>query len=346
MRRRDFIKAVCLLCSGWSAKSWAAPLADSFPETSLKRVSETKTRMGTFVTITLYHASRERARDIIEAAFLHMENLIHLYDRHEEGSPLSYLNRQGFLDNPPPALLSILERAGAFHSRSRGNFDVTVKPVLDLYEEARLSGRLPEPNAVRETLCRVGFSNIEVHRKRIVFRKEGMGITLDGLAKGTVIDGTIRFLKTKGVNHALVEAGGDLRVMGGKPLGEPWQIAVYDPQGEKGARERIALYEGAVATSGCYFVYFDSGKDHYHILSPETGTSPSWSVSATVIAPTAEEADALATSLMLLPPNRGLSWINRQPNLAALIITRGGPKVCSSQWSRFRGAGPDEIHHG
>jgi thiamine biosynthesis lipoprotein len=332
MDRRTFIQSLCLLCSGWTAKSWAAfPNQDSL-SSSLHRVSESKTHMGTFVTITLFHPSQEKAGAIAEAAFLHMEKEIHLYNRHEEGSPLSYLNRQGFLNNPPPELLAILERARELHSRSSGVFDVTIKPVLDLYEEAFLLGRLPESAAVGKTLPRVGFSNLKINGKKITFQKEGMGITLDGLAKGTVIDGTIEFLRKNGIKHALVEAGGDLRVIGGRGLGSPWRIAVYDPHEINGAQERIALTEGAVATSGCYFVYYDPRQDHFHILSPESGSSPPWSTSATVIAPTAEEADALATSLMLLSPEQALSFINRDKRLAAMIITREGQRLPSSRW--------------
>jgi FAD:protein FMN transferase len=87
-----------------------------------------------------------------------------------------------------------------------------------------------------------------------------------------------------------------------------------------------------VATSGCYFVYYDPRQDHFHILSPDSGSSPPWSTSATVIAPTAEEADALATSLMLLSPEQALSFINRDKRLAAMIITREGQRLPSSRW--------------
>jgi FAD:protein FMN transferase len=341
--RRTFVKALCLLCSGWSVKSWAAPLIGS-AKSPLHRVSETRTHMGTFVTIALFHPSQEKAREIIEAAFLHMEKLIHLYNRHEEGSPLSYLNRQGFLNDPPPELLVILQRARELHSRSSGLFDVTIKPVLDLFEEAHILGGLPESSTVRKTLSQVGLSNLDIDRKKIFFKKEGMGITLDGLAKGTVVDGTIDFLRKKGVEQALVEAGGDLRVIGGRGLNSPWRIAVYNPHQEKEAQEPIRLSEGALATSGCYFVSYDSRQDQFHILSPETGFSPPWSTSATVIAPTAEAADGLATSLMLFSPAQGLSLINRDERLAAMIITREGQKMRSARWPELEETRPGQLY--
>ena len=144
----------------------------------------------------------------------------------------------------------------------------------------------------------------------------------------------------QGIRHALVDAGGDLRVLGGRADGLPWRIGVYDPAGETKSQEMIFLREGAVATSGNYMVFFDREKVHHHILSPESGSSPPWSTGTTVIAPSAETADALATSLMLFSPEEGLSFINRRERLAAMLLTREGKKAYSGRWpqnSRMRG---------
>jgi thiamine biosynthesis lipoprotein len=131
-----------------------------------------------------------------------------------------------------------------------------------------------------------------------------------------------------------VDAGGDLRVFGGRSAGLPWRIAVYDPFNGNKSQEIISLAEGAVATSGSYMVYFDREQVHHHILSPESGVSPIWSVSSTVIAPTAEEADALATSLMVLSPEEGRSLVDRDERLASMLITREGKKVPSLRWPK------------
>ncbi len=98
--------------------------------------------------------------------------------------------------------------------------------------------------------------------------------------------------------------------------------------------ETISLSDGAVSTSGNYMVYFDREKVHHHILSPENGMSPPWSVSSTILAPTSEDADALATSLMLLSPEDGMSLINQDRGLAAMLITQEGKKIHSLRWTR------------
>lgn len=335
MGRRAFLQGLGILGAGWAIKSWARPLTTTPFSTSLVQVSETRNLMGTFVTITLFHPSGQQAQTALGEAFQRMENLIQIFNRHESGTPVSYLNERGFLNNPPPELCTVLRQAIAIHSRTLGAFDITIKPVLDLYEAENALGRLPVPEAIQGALSRIGAAGVKIGPDNIAFRREGMGITLDGIAKGTIVDKTITFLQKNGIRHALVDAGGDLRVIGGRSAGRPWRIAVYDPTKETKSPEEILLQDGAVATSGSYMVYFDQEKIHHHILSPESGISPPWSVSATVIAPLAEEADAMATSLMILSPEEGLSLINRDNRLAAMLITKEGKKGHSLRWSRF-----------
>jgi thiamine biosynthesis lipoprotein len=346
MNRRSFIQGLGILSAGWTVKGWTAPPNTPPLPSSLAPTSETRNLMATFVTISLFHPSRDQAQAVLGAAFQRMDELIRLFNRHDPGSALSVLNEKGCLSDPPPELLKLLGRFMAIHARTEGLFDVTIKPVLDLYESAKEEGRLPAAPAIREALSRVGAAGLELSPQKIAFRKEGMGITLDGIAKGNIVDETITFIRKKGIRQALVAAGGDLRVMGGRADGLPWRIGVYDPAGETKSQEVIFLREGAVATSGNYMVYFDREKVHHHILSPETGTSPPWSAQTTVIAPSAETADALATSLMLFSPEEGLAFINRQERLAALVLHKEGKKTPSSRWPRnnlTRGGRTDHV---
>lgn len=336
MNRRTFIQSLCMLSAGWTVKGWANPLGHTRFSSTLNKVSETRNLMGTFVTITLFHPSREQAQAVLGQAFYRMENLIQIFNRHEDSSPVSYLNERGFINDPPPELIKVLRRSMMIHFRTHGAFDITIKPVLDLYEAEveKESGRLPSTASIQAALGRVGAAKVEIGPQKITFGKEGMGITLDGIAKGTIVDETIAFLQRNGIQHALVVAGGDLRVIGGHSAGLPWRIAVYDPTKGTKSQEIISLVEGAVATSGNYMVYFDQEKIHHHILAPESGVSSPWLVSATVIAPSAEEADALSTSLMVLNPEDGGALVNRDERLASRLITRESRKVHSLKWPK------------
>jgi FAD:protein FMN transferase len=337
LNRRSFIQGLGILSAGWAMTGWAKPLTTDRFSSTLFKVTETRNLMGTFVTITLFHSSPGKGQTVLVTAFKQMENLIQIFDRHDNGSPLSYLNERGFLNRPPLELVQLLQRARGIHSWTGGVFDPTIKPVLDLYEaEAeRGLGRLPSTPDIKEALSLVDSGGLEISTQKIAFCKEGMGITLDGMAKGTIVDATLSFLQRSGVRHALVDAGGDLRVMGGRSVGRPWRIAVYDPNNGNSPAGVISLSEGAIATSGNYMVYFDQEKVHHHILSPVSGVSPLFSVSSTVLAPSAEEADALATSLMLLNPEEGLSLVNQDKRLSAMLISRDGKKGHSWRWPNY-----------
>jgi thiamine biosynthesis lipoprotein len=332
--RRTFIRGLGLLGAGWAVQGGAAPLRTVPFSASLSQTSETRNLMGTFVTITLFHSSRDQAQEALGAAFQHQEKLIRLYDRHDPRSALSVLNERGSLAGPPPELAALLHRSRSIHSLTGGRFDVTVKPLLDLYESGKEVGRLPSKQDIGEALTRVGIGGLEIGPRKIAFSREGMGITLDGIAKGTIVDETIAFLRKRGIRQALVDAGGDLRVMGGRGDGWPWRIMVYDPTRGNDEGEMIFLRDGAVATSGNYLVYFDRERVHHHILSPESGASPSWSIGVTMLDHSSEKADALATTLMLFTPAEGLAFVNRQKGSAALLLTREGGKMVSEQWPK------------
>jgi thiamine biosynthesis lipoprotein len=346
MNRRAFIQGLGLLSAGWTVQGWTAPLKTLPFSTSLSQTSETRNLMGTFVTITLLHPSREQAQAALGAAFQQMEAQIPLFDRHNPISALSVLNERGVLPGPPPELVKLLDRSRIIHSGTRGLFDVTIKPVLDLYEVEKERNRLPSASSIREALTRVGTSLLEISPQKIAFSREGMGITLDGIAKGTLVDETIAFIRNTGVQHALVDAGGDLRVLGGRGSGSPWRIAVYNPLAGKKSQETVSIREGAIATSGNYMVYFDQEKIHHHILSPENGYSPAGAVSATVVAPDAETADALATALMLFSPAEGRSFIEGRGRLAAMLLTGEGEKIYSGGWPRKHRTREGTTSHG
>jgi FAD:protein FMN transferase len=345
MNRRSFLQTLSILTAGWTVKGWAAPLSINRFSSFLVQVSETRNLMGTFVTITLFHASSQKGQAILGAAFKRMEALISLFNRHQNDSPVGYLNERGFLIDPPGELFQVIRSSVVTHSRTGGAFDITVKPLLDLYEAEKDFNRLPSVESIRDALNRLGIADMEIGPRKIAFRKEGMGITLDGIAKGSIVDRIIYFLQEKGILHALVDAGGDLRVIGGRSSGLPWRIAVYDPtQGIKSS-EMISLHDGAVATSGNYMVFYDQEKIHHHILSPKSGRSSPWEASSTVLAPLAEEADALATSLMVLSPEEGMDLINRDHRLAAMLINKKGQRTHSLRWPNTSKIIPGSGHH-
>jgi thiamine biosynthesis lipoprotein len=225
----------------------------------------------------------------------------------------------------------VLDRSRSFHALSRGAFDVTVKPVLDLLE-SRFPEREPSAGELEDAALLVGAEHLNVKRRRIRFARAGMSVTTDGIAKGYIVDRMAEVLAGHGVRRFLIDAGGDIRGSGLKEKGRPWMVGVRGP-GDTVFPDAIALQDGSVATSGSYERFYDAKRRFHHIVNPASGGSPvaAWSVS--VVAPTALAADALATTVFVLGPDAGMRLLETVPACAGFMVTADGDVRQSCRWS-------------
>lgn len=297
--------------------------------------------MGTLVSVTLIHESRGMAEEAAALAFQEMDRVVDLLNRYDPRSPLAHLNLEGTIKRPPPELREVLWRARFFHDVSAGAFDVTVQPLVDLLRQRALEGKagdaagLPEGplgSELREVASRVNGSKVAMDRKEIRLGLPGMGVTLDGIAKGFVVDCMAAILRERGLANYLVDAGGDIRSEGCREDGRPWRVGVQDPQKSGDLPDIIALRDGAVATSGSYEVYFDPERTYHHVVSPVSGRSPSVIQSVSVVAPTTLAADALATTVFVMEPRQGAAFIDSFPDCACLIVDHRGRQLRSRGW--------------
>lgn len=331
--RRDCLRILGMLGVGLAASNVLPVASEAKISNGLHQVSKTRPAMGTFVNITVVNASRDKALEAIEKGFSRIEELEKVFSRYSDGTPVSWLNRKGALADVPPELAAVMSKAAYFHIVSNGCFDITVQPLVDLYKNTfAATGKLPSTAQVKEKLELVDADGIRVNKKGISLLKDGMGITLDGIAGGFIVDETANALKRAGVQYALINAGGDIRAIGGNGPNQPWKVGITDPNKRKEYVQVVALNSGAVATSGSYEVCFDKAKTHHHILDTRTGSSPVNTTSVTITAPTTMEADALSTAVFVKGPQEGIQLVNSLKNVEALIMTRGARRFQSSGW--------------
>ena len=337
--RRDFIRLSGILGIGLAACPINAPLAEAVRfDNQLYKVSKSAIGMGTLVSITVLDPSKDHGEEAIAQAFQEIERLSKLLSRYDNETPLSQLNQSQVLKDVPPELLFVVGKSLQYHQVSHGFFDITVKPVLDVLAQSPMDqGDVSLPNETITRLLEVVDSRlISLDGSAIAFKRDGMGITLDGIAKGFIVDKAIEKLTQHGVQHALLNAGGDIRTIGDKGNNRPWKIAIEDPLKKRNYPDTIAITNGSIATSGNYELFFDREKVSHHIVNPKTGLSPLIYTSVSVTAPTAMEADALSTTLFLLDPTRGMRLINALPLCESLIITRNQYKIKSNGWEGIR----------
>lgn len=328
---RDPPSMAVLLEMGFEpARPVPEPIEDTILPSGDHRLVLDRRAMSTRVSIAAIHPSRYLLEDVAVRALEEMVRLIGLLNRFDPGSAVSVLNAEGRLANPPPELKLLLDRSAAVHQASGGAFDVTVQPLVDLLKQA---GDAPDPVLWRETLEMVGAQFLRTSRRLIALERGGMGITLDGIAKGYIVDSMAAVLQANGIDRFLIDAGGDMRASGLREDGLPWMIAVRDPRHGGILPSHLRITDGAVATSGGYEARFDPEGSWHQIVSPRTGRPRDDVLSVTVAGPTVFASDALATATALMSPGRGLRFVDSLPGFECLVIDGEGRSMLSAGWT-------------
>jgi thiamine biosynthesis lipoprotein len=336
MDRRAFLKLSGFVGLGMASAGFIPVNAEAvkFNRKNYK-VSETRLAMGTLVSMTLIHPSRDQAERAMGLAFQEINRLTKLLSRFDDRTAVGELNQSGFLLDIPPEMTEVVARALYYHRISRGAFDMTVKPLIDLIEEklGHEKQLLPTEKEIKQALTRVGSDKILLENRTIRFQRAGMEITLDGIAKGYVVDRVSQLLSGHKIENHLINAGGDIRTRGDKGDDKPWTIAIEDPLKKGHYPDIIQMRDGAVATSGNYEIFYDREKMFHHIVDPHSGLSPALKNSVSIRAETAMEADALSTSVFVMKPDEGIEFIDARPRCEGLVVAKAGTLLKSRGWT-------------
>lgn len=300
-----------------------------------KSYSETRQMMGTYVTITVYHQDQEIAYKSIDKAFSEGERIENILSDRINTSDVYVLNENKTLYSPRIETIDVLMVSDYIHQLSNGAFDITIKPILDLYTYSfQELKREPTDVEIQNELNKINQMNVVINGSKITIGEE-QSLTLGGIAKGYIVDKMIETLKKNDISSALVNAGGDLRTIGRKPFNQKWSIALSNPDNKREFIMRLNVENKSVATSGNYERYFDENKRFHHIINPMTGRSALGIISVTVVSQSATLADGLSTAVFVLGANNGLRLVENFEDTEALIITEKREIVKSSGWDEF-----------
>ncbi len=259
--------------------------------------------MNSDVSILAVADDPDRAHRAVEAAFKRMAEAAGTLNRFDPDSAVGRLNRQGRLSAPPADLLAVLDRARHVSEISDGAFDITVQPLMEYYFSLKRPVDLDRLDrgavAARDRL--VDYRKVRVSPTEVSLDGAGMGITLDGIAKGYVVDQGAAVLEAHGIGEAVLDAGGDVRTISHDDPGRTWTIGIADPIDQNRLFAAVRMRNGALATSGNYEIYFSADRRLFHIVNPHTGLSPDIYSSVTVLADRNTDSDALGTALFSLP---------------------------------------------
>ncbi len=285
--------------------------------------------MGTTFRIVLYAEDGERARRAAEAAFDRIQELDRTLSDWQPDSELSRLCAQSDAgpSGPIPVsedLFAVLAHAARTARQTGGAFDVSVGPWVRLWRRSVRQGELPTPEALAAARKSVGYEWVvlDPDSRTVTLALPRMRLDLGGIAKGFALDQALAVLAERGVPRALVDGGGDVAVGAPPPGRRAWRVAVATTRHElERAKTYFDLVHAAVATSGDLFQSVEIGGRRYsHIIDPVTGLGLTRRVSATVVARTGIQADALASALCVLGSQRGLALVEATVGVEARVI--------------------------
>jgi thiamine biosynthesis lipoprotein len=317
--RRTFLQIVAV--AGAAGACWQMGLFTGNSKLQVARRSQPI--MGTYLNLTVYGHDRDACEAAVDTTIRRMLALEGKLSRHMESSEVFRLNTTGALTAPGKDLLEVLQLSRQLSRKTEGAFDITVLPLLAMHDEIRGNNSHADANRLSAARSRTGDEKILWNTSEIRFSQPEMGITLDGIGKGYIVDQGVAALKELDFHNIYVDAGGDLMVSGAKPDGSPWRIGIRSPREESSGKSvTVALSDRAIATSGDYFQAFTPDLLHHHIINPHTGFSSPELASCTITAPSVVMADGLATAVMVLGHASGLELLETMDGCEGYLIDK------------------------
>jgi len=290
--------------------------------------------MGTRCSVELWADDEVRGRELVAEILAEYRRIDAAMSTYKPESEISRVNAHA---HEAPVvigdeLFGIVERSLALSVASHGAFDITYDSVGYLYDFR--AHQRPTDEQIAERLAAIDYRHVVLDRARhtIFFKAQGVRINLGGIAKGYAVERAAALLRERGVEHALLNAGGDTRVIGDR-RGQPWIVGIRHPRlSDQDVFTRLPIVDEAISTSGDYERFFDEdGHRYHHIMNPATGLPTEGVLSVTVIGPDATTTDGLSTTIFVMGAERGLAMLATSfSGYEAVVVDASGQLSYSS----------------
>lgn len=296
-------------------------------------ISETRMLMGTIVEIRVPRGgniAENGTRELIHDAFSEMSRVESVFSAHLPDSGLSRLNRSttGVPTEVSEEMFALIQRSVQMGKASSGAFDITVKPLIDLWKAVRIKGALPTEAELNNALSSVGseYLRLDPASRTVTFMKHGMSIDMGGVAKGYAVSRAAGVLRAGGIHSAIIHAGGDMYCLGRRSNMAKWKVGIQHPRNKQRIVFRLPLSDASIDTSGDYERFFLlNGKRYSHIIDPRSGyPTGEYVVSATVVTDDPAYGDMLSTALSVLGPDALVRGSFADNSDAMMIVNEAG----------------------
>jgi thiamine biosynthesis lipoprotein len=262
----------------------------------------------------------------IDAAIAEVQRIERLLTTFSDDSQTNEINRNAGIKpvKVDEEVFSLIARSLKISELTQGAFDITYGSIdKRLWNFDQSMTALPSAEIAKQSVRLINYKNVILDTlKTTVYLKEtGMRIGFGGIGKGYAADMAKSLLKANGVAGGIVNAAGDLVSWGTQPNGTPWTVAIADPDQSTVPFSKLNISDMAIATSGNYEKYVTiNGKKYSHTIDPTTGLPVSGIKSVSIISPSAELSDAMATPVMVMGVRVGLDFINQLKHIACIIV--------------------------
>lgn len=271
--------------------------------------------------------------ELLDAAIAEVKRIEYLLTEFSETSQTALLNKNAGIKPVvvDPEVYAIIKRSKHISALTQGAFDITSGLLKKMYNFKGQQFSLPDDVQLSNALKRVGYKNISLlDGHRVYLTQPNMHIGFGAIGKGYAADKVKELLINKGVTSGVINASGDLTAWGNRTDGKPWNVGIANPNDRNNTIAWLPILNSSVATSGDYEQYFEIDDVRYsHSIDPKTGKPVKGIKSVTVVSPSAELSDALATAVTIMGKEIGMHFIEQLPNTHCLLVTDKNEIVAS-----------------
>jgi len=265
-----------------------------------------------------------QGEDLLNSSILEVKRLEELLTEFKESSQTSMVNQAAGIEliRVDEEVYQLIKRCKEISRLTQGSFDITAAAFRGLYHFKQDDFEFPTLDSIKERRNRVGYEKISLYPdNHVMLNEKGMRIGFGGIGKGYAADRVKKILLENGVENGVINASGDLTAWGKRLDGKSWQIAIADPDNKKNILAWVPIVNSTVATSGDYEHFFvHNGVRYSHTIDPKSGLPVKGVKSVTIVSPSAELSDALATAVFVMGPDTGIHLVNQLPQTHAIVI--------------------------
>lgn len=288
--------------------------------------SQESYQIGTYITLSIY-ADAEVPGEVFDDLFNLIDYYEYMTSKNIVETELNEINRNaGVAPVTVSDELYDMIRIGLEYSDvSNGLFDLSIGPLVDLWGIGSDHAKLPTETEITNILKSVDYTKIVVDdsTKSVYLSEKGMALDLGAIAKGYIADRLKDMILEKGYESAIINLGGNVLTVGGKPNSDHWNIGVRDPESDAGSTMGVLkLKDNSIVSSGTYERFFIQDNVRYHhILNTETGyPEQNKMLSVSIISDRSVDGDALSTTVFLLGLEKGYAYVETLENIDAVFI--------------------------